>query len=334
MRKITVVSLFAALLSLACAKAEAQEPIVVKLGTSAPQGSPWHLGLKEAANQWQQISGGKVVLRIFAGGTMGDEGDMIKKMRIGQLQAAALSTVGLHDAVPEPQAIDLPLLVKNYEERDYLLAKMAPSLEKSLEAKGFVVLTWSEIGFTRFFSNKARPTLDEMRQAKLFCWNGDPASKDAWVAGKFKPVLLSAVDMLPSLTTGMIDTVLYPPVLVLSLRLHDKAKYMLDLPYSTLTGATVVDKKTWDRIPADLQVKLKQVFIDLGKKGTGEARDVEKKSLEKLKAQGVQEVKVADPQNWEAAVNEIRAFVRGKVVPAATFDEVYRIVKEYRAGKR
>src|SRR5688572_33133537 len=98
MRKITVVSLIAALLSLVGQQAVAQEgQIVVKLGTSAPQGSPWHNGLKEAANQWQALSGGKVVLRIFAGGTMGDEGDMIKKMRIGQLQAAALSTVGLHD---------------------------------------------------------------------------------------------------------------------------------------------------------------------------------------------------------------------------------------------
>lgn len=334
MRKITAVSLFAALLSLVGLRAEAQETVVVKLGTSAPQGSPWHLSLKEAANKWKELSGGKVELRIFAGGTMGDEGDMIKKMRIGQLQAAALSTVGLHDAVPEPQALDLPLLVKNYQERDYLLSKMAPQLEKALEAKGFVVLVWSEIGFTHFFSNKARPTLDEMRQAKLFCWNGDPASKDAWVAGKFKPVLLSAVDMLPSLSTGMIDTVVYPPVLVFSLRLFDKAKFMMDLPYSTLTGATVVDKKTWDKIPPDLQAKLKEVFVKLGEKNTAEARKMENDAVTKMKSQGLQVVPVTDLPAWESAVNDIRNTVRGKVVPAATFDEVYRIVKEYRASHK
>lgn len=335
MRKITAVSLIAAFLSIVGQKAVAQEgQIVVKLGTSAPVGSPWHNGLKEAANQWQTLSGGKVTLRIFAGGTMGDEGDMIKKMRIGQLQAAALSTVGLHDVVPEPQALDLPLLVKNDAERDYLLEKMAPKLEKALEAKGFVVLTWSEIGFTYFFSKNARPDLETMRQAKLFCWNGDPASKDAWVAGKFKPVLLSAVDMIPSMQTGMIDTVLYPQVLVFSLRLHEKAKYMMDLPYSTLTGATVVSKKTWDQIPPDLQVKLKKVFQDLGKSGTADARKMASDSLAKMKAQGLQVVEVKDKAQWETAVNDVKNAIRGKVVPNETFDEVYRIVKEYRASHK
>ncbi len=331
MRKITIVSLIAAFLTLAGRSSPADE-IVVKLGTSAPVGSPWQRGLKEAAEKWRNLSGGRVNLRIFAGGTMGDEGDMIKKMHIGQLQAAALSTIGLHDITPEPQALDLPLTVKNYEERDYLLAKMIPQLDAALAAKGFVVLTWSEIGFTRFFSDKPRPTLAELRAAKLFCWNGDPASTAAWKAGNFHPVLLSAVDMLPSLQTGMIDTVLYPPVLVFSLRLYEKAKYMMDMPYSTLTGATVIDKKTWDQIPADLQPKLKDVFVELGKSGTRQARDFENEALTKMKAQGLQVVSMTDLANWEPAVREVHSAVRGKVVPAATFDEVQRIVKEYRAA--
>jgi TRAP-type C4-dicarboxylate transport system substrate-binding protein len=331
MRKITIVSLIAAFLTLAGRSASADE-IVIKLGTSAPQGSPWHTGLKQAAQKWRELSGGRVNLRIFAGGTMGDEGDMIKKMHIGQLQAAALSTIGLHDITPEPQAIDLPLTVKNYEERDYLLKQMAPELETALAAKGFVVLTWSEIGFTRFFSNVPRPTLELLRQAKLFCWNGDPASTAAWKAGNFHPVLLSAVDMLPSLQTGMIDTVLYPPVLVFSLRLYEKAKYMMDMPYSTLTGATVVDKKVWDQIPADLQQKLRQVFLDLGTQGTQDARRFENEALTKMKAQGLQVVPITDLPNWEPAVKAVHSAVRGKVVPEKTFDEVQRIVKEYRAA--
>lgn len=333
MRKITVVSLIAALLSLAGQKAWAQE-IVVKLGTSAPRGSVWHNNLQDAAQKWKDISGGKVVLRIFPGGTMGDEGDMIKKMRVGTLQAAALSTVGLHDVVAEPQALDLPLLVDNDNERDYLLDKITPKLDAAVAQKGFIVLTWSDIGYTRFFSTIERPSLDEMRKAKLFCWNGDPASKDAWVAGKFKPVLLSATDMLPSLSTGLIDTVLYPPVLVNALKLDDKVKFMLDLKYSTLTGATVIDKKTWDRIPADIQPKLRQVFVELGKKGTKDARDQEAAALAALAAKGVKKVAVQDKGAWAQAVQDVQNVVRGKVVPADIFDEVYRIVKDYRAGKR
>jgi TRAP-type C4-dicarboxylate transport system substrate-binding protein len=335
MTKLTVVSLAAALLAVTSGPALADE-IVVKLATSAPQGSPWHNLLKEATNKWRDLSGGRVALRVFAGGTMGDEGDMVKKMRIGQLQAAALSTIGLHQITPEPQAIDLPLLVKDYAERDYLLEKMAPDFEKALTQKGYVVLTWSDIGFTYFFSSKPRPTINEMRTAKLFCWSGDPSSEKAWSAGGFKPVVLSAVDIVPSLTTGMIDTVVYTQTLVLALRAHDKAKYMMDLPYSTLTGATVIDKKTWDRIPADLQPQLLQVFRDLGKKGTEEARSMEKTALGKLKAQGVQVVHITDEQEWRKSVDDpkVVSVIRGPVVPEKTYDDVHRIIKEYRAGKK
>lgn len=334
MRKITIVTLLTALLGLGLAvRPAAAEEVVIKLGTSAPQGSPWHTLLKEAANKWRDLSEGKVVLRIFPGGTMGDEGDMVQKMRIGQLQAAALSTIGLHAITPEPQALDMPLLVKDNNEREHLLAKMEPELDKALADKGFIVLTWSEIGYTYFFSAKARPTLDEMRTSKLFVWSGDPASKDAWVAGGFKPVVLSAVDIVPSLTTGMIDTVVYPPTLILSLQANKYTKFMMDLPYSTLTGATVVDKRAWDKIPADLQPKLLQVFRDLGERGKQDSRKMESDALAKMKAQGLTVVHVTDGDKWVKEVARVRDLSKGKVVPAKTFDEVLKHVADFRGHK-
>lgn len=332
MRKITIVSLVSALLALAGQRALADE-IVIKLATSAPAGSPWHLQLKEVANQWSTASGGHVQLKIFPGGTLGNEGDMVRKMRIGQIQAAALSTVGLHDIAPEPQALDLPLLVKNNEERDYLLTKMAPKLEEAMAKKGYVVLAWSDIGFTHFFSTQPRPTLAAMREGHLFVWDGDPASREAWSAGKFdKLKVLSATDIVPSLQTGIIDTVVYTKTLAFSLHMFQKAKYMMDLPYSTLTGATVIDKKVWDRIPAELQPKLKQIFNELGKQSTDTARKLENDALAEMKKHGLQIVHVTDEPEWYKLLDSIRNVIRGKVVPESTFDEVFRIVKEYRAS--
>jgi TRAP-type C4-dicarboxylate transport system substrate-binding protein len=329
MRKTTLVSLLGALMLIVAGPASAQQ-IVVKVGTSAPIGSPWHTSLKTAAQKWKELSGDKVILRIFPGGTMGDEGDMVKKMRIGQLQASALSTIGLHDITAEPQALDSPLIVQTTEQRECLLKKMAPELEQALEQKGYIVLTWSEIGFTRFFSKTARPKLSDMQQSKLFCWNGDPASKDAWIAGGFKPVLLSAVDMVPSLNTGMIDAILYPPTVALAIRAHEKASHMLDLPYSTLTGATIIDKKTWDSIPADLRPKLKEVFVNLGKENTAAARQFEADSLAKMKTQGLVVDKVQDLDKWREVVQSVQGAVRGKVVPASTFDHVAQFSKACR----
>lgn len=337
MRKIILASLCTAFLALAGRTAHAEDAkpdVTIKLGSLAPPGSVWDQLLKEAAQKWKTISGGRVALKILPGGTQGDEGEMIRKIRVGALQAAAVSTIGLHVITPEPQALDLPLLVKNSDEHDYLVKKMAPSLNKLLENKGFVVLTWSEIGNTHFFSTKARPTLTDMRSAKLFCWNGDPDSAKAWKAGGFNTVVLSSTDMVPSLQTGIIDTVLYPPTLVLTLNMSDKLKFMTDVTWSTLTGATIVDKRTWDKVPKDLQAQLIQVFEDQGKKLTGDARKMEGDSKTKMKAQGVTEVKITDIGEWQKMLNDVNASVRGKVVPAETFDQVHKIVEEYRKGAR
>jgi TRAP-type transport system periplasmic protein len=326
---------FAALLGLLAfsGPARAQE-IVIKLGTLAPVGSPWHLLLKEGAQAFTATSGGRVTLRIFAGGTMGNEGDMVKKMRIGQLHAAALSTVGLHEITPEPLALDLPLLVQNREELTHLLEKIGPKLEAKLLEKGYVVMNWSEIGFTRFFSTKARPTLAEMRQSKVFSWEGDPASAEAWKAGGFHPVVLSSTDIIPSLTTGLIDAVVYPPTYALALRLNDKAKFMQDLVWSSFTGAMVVDRKTWEKIPPDLRPALQKITRELGGRTVEKARQMEDEALTKMKAQGLTVVHVPDAPEWHKAVAATTDKVRGTVVPAATFDEVYRIVKEFRASRK
>ena len=334
MRKTLWISLVAALaLLVSPGPARAQE-IVIKLGTLAPVGSIWHQLLKEAAQDFESVSGGKVKLKIFAGGTMGNEGDMLKKIRIGQLQAAGLSTVGLKDVTSEPMALDLPLLVTASEERDHLLSKIGPKLEASLAKKGYVVLSWSEIGMVRFFSTQPRPTLPAMRESKLFVWEGDPASADAWKALGFKTVVLSATDIIPSFQTGMINAIAYPPTVSLAIRLHDKAKYMSDLVLSSLTGVTVVDKKTWDKVPADLQPKLMEITRKLGQRTVEQARKMESDAIAKMKAQGLQVVKITDLPEWRKAVDAASGTaVRGKVVPADLFDEVQRLMKEYRAGK-
>ena len=165
MKKLAlVVALFLAALPTA-----ARADVVIKLGTLAPNGSTWHTLLKEMGQKWEAASGGKVKLRIYPGGVLGNESDMVKKMRIGQLQAAALTTIGLHDIAPDAQAVDVPGMVDSWATYDYVMARMAPKLERIIEGKGYVVIGWSEVGFLRFFSTKKFASLPEMQGAKMFC---------------------------------------------------------------------------------------------------------------------------------------------------------------------
>ncbi len=339
MKKQGLLTLLSAVCLAATSPALAQDKVVIKLATRAPVGSTWETRLKEAAQKWTEISGGKVELKIFAGGTMGDEGDMIKKMNNNTLQAVGVSTVGLHVISPDPQALDLPLFAKNREQYRCMLGKMTPKLEalladpyrgpdKSKKLPAVVVLAWGEIGFTRFFSTVARPTLDDMRKAKMFAWEGDPDSTKAWEKAGFKPVVLSSADLVPSLQTGKIDALCYPPVLVLAGNMHSKAKFMLDMPYSSLTGVTVVNKDIWDKIPADLRPKLLAVFREASAKIDQDVRKMEDDSIAKLKSQGVTVVQSADPGAWQKAMEDVYQFVRGTVVPAQAFDDARKALRE------
>jgi TRAP-type C4-dicarboxylate transport system substrate-binding protein len=304
----------------------------IKLGTLAPRGSTWETLLKEMGQKWSEASGGKVKLVIYAGGVAGNEGDMVKKTRIGQLQAVALTTIGLHEITPEPQSIDVPMMIDSFPTLDYVMEHIAPRLEKAIEAKGYVAIGWSEVGFVRFFSTKRYESMKEFSsQAKLFGWDGDPASVEAWRAGGFKPVVMSSTDIVPALQTGLIDTVALAPLYAFTSRMFEKAKFMLDLPWAVLTGATVVKKDVWEKVPADLRPKLIEIAHEYSRKIAEEVRRMDADALKQMKEQGLVIVTPKDQPEFKKAALATWTVIRGKVVPAEIFDEVKKLVEEAHA---
>jgi TRAP-type C4-dicarboxylate transport system substrate-binding protein len=306
----------------------------IKLGTMAPKGSTWEAMLKEMGQKWSEASGGRVKLVIYPAGVLGGEGDMVTKMRIGQLQAAALTTIGLHEIAAEPQAVDAPLMIDSWKTLDYVMQEMGPKLESDLDAKGYVVLGWSEIGFVRFFSTKRYDSIAEMQQkAKVFTWEGDPASAEAWKAAGFHPVVLSSTDIVPSLQTGLIDTVPMAPLYALSSRAFERARYMTDLPWAVLTGAIVVTKQAWEQIPPDVRAKLLDISRQYARRIAVEVRRMESDSLAQMKTEGLVAVTPRDPAGLQRPAQASWNVIRGRVVPAQTFDEVAELVRRAHARK-
>ncbi|MCC6621969.1 MAG: TRAP transporter substrate-binding protein DctP [Deltaproteobacteria bacterium] len=328
-RVTRLLALVVLLLALAPPSASAQT--VIKLATVLPASSPWGKMLTTIAARWKEASGARVTLKVYAGATMGDESAIVKKMRIGQLQAGAISTIGLYDIEPSSLVLDLPRFVRTKEERDHLLAKIAPKLEKALADKGYVVLGWAWIGHTHLFSTTARATLPSARTAKLFMPNGLPALKDLAVALGFKPVLLSWIDLVPSLTTGLIDAAFLPPSVAQAAQVHLKAKFQGDLRWSMLDGAFVVKSEAWATVPADLQAKLKAIVVEAGKAADIQADQAEASAINAMKAQGLQVTSVTDAAEWDKAVAGVEAVVRGKLVSAAIYDEAKTILATFRA---
>src|SRR5579871_3587884 len=215
--------MFRIVTALALVSSVASAEVEIKLGTLAPKGSPWEQLLKEMGQKWSEASGGQVKLRIFPGGVMGDEGVMVRKMQVGQLQAASVTTIGLHDITPEPQAVNAPMGVTSFDELDYVMSRLEPKLDEALAQKGYIAINWSDVGFVQFFSAKAIRTPSDVKAVKLFAWDGDPKAVDAWRAAGFQPIVLSSTDVVPSLQTGMIDTVAAAPLYAFTARIYQKA---------------------------------------------------------------------------------------------------------------
>jgi len=321
-----------ALAALLLAPAAFAQKVTIKLGTLAPQGSTWHQLLKEMAEKWSEASGGKVKLKVYAGGTQGSEGDMLRKMGVGQLQAASITNVGMHDIVAEPMVFSTPGMV---DEKDFnaIFPRVEQQLDQRFEEKGYVVLHWAQVGTIYLFCSRGYATPEAASDAKFFAWDGDPGSIEAFKLVGFRPVVLASTDIVPSLQTGMINCVSQAPAYVLTARLFEKANHMIDYPWAYLIGATVVKKDAWDKVPADLRPKLLEIARNLGKQIDAEAKRLNDDAIAAMKKQGLTVVKV-DPKPWEQGAMRSWPAVRGKVVPAAFFDEVVKLRDEARkAGK-
>lgn len=318
-------------LTLAATSASAQTAVRIKLGTLAPQGSSWHQLLMSMAQDFSKASNGKVELKIYAGGTQGNEGEMIRKLSIGQLHAASMTAIGLHEITAEPQAEDVPFMIDSYEEYDYVHERIRGKLEEAIAKKNYQVLQWGEVGFVYLFSTEPYRTPADFGKGKVFTWNGDPGAEAAWKAAGFHPVVLSSTDLIPSLTSGMINIVGQPALYAYTTNLYSRANNMLDLHWGFLTGATVVRKDTWEKIPQDVRKELLRIAEDYSKKTREDLRKQNDDAIDQMKKRGLNVNPPEDLPAWQQAAERANAVVRGKVVPAGIYDEVKKLRDEYRA---
>jgi TRAP-type C4-dicarboxylate transport system substrate-binding protein len=315
------------------APVEAQRRILIRMATLVPDGSTWHLILKEMAEEWKKVSGGRVQVRLFPGGVAGDDPDVVRKMRLGTLSAGVLSAVGVGEIDASVYALGIPLMFESYDEVYWVHDKMRAELEASLAEKGFVVLNWADGGWVRFFTKKPVATPDDLRQLKLFTWGGDAEAVEVWRAGGFNPVPLPSTEIATGLQTGLIEALGAPPQVAVISQFFNHAKYMTDLRWQLLLGATLITKKAWDRIPAEVQPEIRRVTEEAGARLRKEIRESEDGDIEAMKKRGLTVVPVSEAQRaqWQQVTEKLYPQIRGNVVPAAAFDQARRLRDEYRS---
>lgn len=286
---MTTSSLAAAALAavLLAAPARAQDARAIKFATLAPEGSTWMKVMVDLSKDLEKETGGKLKFKFYPGGVSGDEKDVVKKIRIGQLQAGGFTGVGLGEISPDARLLDSPWLFRDRRELEAVRRKFSPELAASVEKGGFVVLGWTDLGSVYVFSKNAISGPDDMKRSKMWVWEGDPIAQAAYKALGVNPVPLSVVDVMQSLQTGMIDAVYGPPLGVVALQWFQRVKNIYPVPMAESTGAVLISKKFFDALPDDQKkalVALSAKHLARLNELTGDEND---KALESLKTQGL-----------------------------------------------
>ena len=224
--------------------------LTIKLGSLFPEGTSWDRTLKKMAQEWKDISGGRVNLKIYPGGIAGSEADMVRKMRIGQLDAAVLTNMGMTEIVPDSLVFSLPFLIQTEEELDYVMEEIIPEYNESFREKGFEVMVWSKSGWINFFSSSEVLTPDDLRKTRVAVSPDSPEMSDAFKALNFKVIPLNMNDNLMGLQSGMIDSVYSIPMAAASYQWFAFAKYMNPMPMAPVIGGIVLSDRAWRKIPS------------------------------------------------------------------------------------
>jgi len=257
-------------------------------------------------------------------------------MRLGQLQAAALSGVGMSEIDPAVSALqEMPMAFRTLEEYEYVRARLEPVLAARLAERGFVALFWGDAGWVRFFTRRPAVRPDDFRSLKTFVTAGDNEQFDLMRSSGFSPVFLEWSDALTALQTGMVDVVPTIPYFALSMQFHTVAANMLEVNWMPLLAAMLVSKRTWDGLPAEAQAALRAAAVEAGGRFQARGRAEGDEAVAAMRRRGLTVIPLppAAEAEWRTLSERLYPQIRGRMVPADMFDEVLRLVAEYRAAR-
>ena len=301
--------------------------IIVKMATLAPEGTDWHGMLIEMGQEWKNATKGKVRLRIYPGGVLGDERDMVRKMRIGQIHAAGMTAEGLSEIVNEFSAYFVPLVYQSSEDVTAVTNQLLPEFETKLEENGFKLLHLGELTWVYWFSTDPIRTPEDLKQKKFFTWAGDFKWEQVYKNAGYSPIPLATTDILSALQTGLINTIPMPPIYALAQQTFGIANNMLDLKWGVLMAGIVVDLKTWNRIPSKYHDTIFDITRAIQKKYYDTNRKAEQAALNAMKEYGLTINSISEKELalWQQEVNRVSPHLRGGIISENIYDTVIRL---------
>ena len=265
---------------------------VYKIATIAPEGSEWMVEHRNAADIIKDRTEGRVTLKFYGGGVMGNDKKVLRKIRIGQLQGAAFTASGLAERYPDIALYGLPWVFRSQAEVDYVRSIYDAELMAGLKDAGFVSFGFAGGGFATFMSREPLRGQDDLKGKKIWVPAGDPNSFEALQSLDLSPVVLPLSDVLTGLQTGLLDVIATPPSAALLLQWYTKVSYITTVPVAYTLGLLALDERAFSRMDEADQAVVEEVMTATYERLDEINRADNDEAMDALLANGIKRVDV------------------------------------------
>ncbi len=272
---------------------------LIRFATLAPEGSAWMTIMRSIDDDLRKATGGEVGFKFYPNMSMGDETDVIRKIRLGQINGGGFTGFGLGEILPQARVFELPYLFDNDSEIDYVKEKLTPRFRSEFADKGYILLGWADVGWIYFMAQKPVAAPKDLDPLKVWMWEGDPLAAAFYAELGKTPVSLSVTDVRLSLQTGMIDAVYGSALATIVLQWFTKLKFISDIPFTNAVGAVLIDKKTFDTMKPEHQAFLISISEKRLKELVEKTRNDNRIAYERLLKEGLQSVPSTASQRSE-----------------------------------
>jgi TRAP-type C4-dicarboxylate transport system substrate-binding protein len=304
----------------------------IKIAALIPEGTSWGNSVKKFAQEVATATKGEVNVKIYYGGVAGDEPDVLRKIRIGQLQGGIFTGKTLAEIYPDVRVMEIPFTFYNDQKKAArVMADLTPKFNAGFKQKGFVNLGFYELGLVYLVSTKKVTSLNELKGIKIWSWEGDELSRAMIESMELVSTPLALPDVLSSLSTGIINAAYAPPLGILALQWQTKIKYLVDFPTTFSIGALLLSDKVWTKISPDNQKKIQEISAKYVKEANDKSLVENEAARTQMKKSGIEFVSFPQEDYKKAAdlrATVIQKLIKGNVISAEMIKEFDKEVKK------
>lgn len=310
--------------------------IEIKIASVAPSNTPYSTALEQLASDWERISGGRLHVRVYENGVAGNQADMLRKMRIGQLQGGLFASTGLTAIAPGALSVSVPYLVQTDDELAAVMKRLRPRLDDETRAHGYESVVWAEAGWVYLFATQPVMTPTEAQSLKFAIPSDEEALLQTFRTLGYRTVSIDLPETLSALNSGLVNAVFATPSLAAGYQWFGIARYMINVPIAPALGAVIISEQTWNRIPQSLRPQLQDAAHRAETALHDGLEAVDSQAVDIMQKYGLKLVPVpdSDQELWKREMNRHLSELVGPVFDSATVSLVQEAVAAYRSSRQ